>query len=162
MTEDEEWQHLSRTNWRGLGLADPIKNVEVRSSVSALARTLTASPTGQVAPVARIPRSQRSRQTAHRFVQLLCRYRHQEHRQSQQQDYLRCRPPVLAQIHRHSRWLPRPHRPRRYRQEYHPTRVSAARHNLQCAYPRHDPVYPWQERREEAKCQHRSSAHHAA
>ncbi|KAF8130276.1 hypothetical protein EV363DRAFT_1399449 [Boletus edulis] len=26
--EDEEWQHLNRTNWRGLGLADPIKNVE--------------------------------------------------------------------------------------------------------------------------------------
>ena len=29
--EDEDWQHLNRTNWRGLGLADPIKNVEVRS-----------------------------------------------------------------------------------------------------------------------------------
>ncbi|KAG6374064.1 beta and beta-prime subunits of DNA dependent RNA-polymerase [Boletus reticuloceps] len=26
--EDEEWQHLNRTNWHGLGLADPIKNVE--------------------------------------------------------------------------------------------------------------------------------------
>ena len=29
--EDEEWQHSNRTNWRGLGLADPIKNVEVRT-----------------------------------------------------------------------------------------------------------------------------------
>lgn len=29
-TEDEAWQHLNRTNWHGLGLADPIKNVEVR------------------------------------------------------------------------------------------------------------------------------------
>ncbi|KAG8215224.1 beta and beta-prime subunits of DNA dependent RNA-polymerase [Butyriboletus roseoflavus] len=27
-TEEEEWQRLNRTNWRGLGLADPIKNVE--------------------------------------------------------------------------------------------------------------------------------------
>lgn len=26
---DDEWDHLNRTNWRGLGLTDPIKSVEV-------------------------------------------------------------------------------------------------------------------------------------
>lgn len=27
--EESDWEHLNRTNWRGLGLADPIKTVEV-------------------------------------------------------------------------------------------------------------------------------------
>jgi hypothetical protein len=27
--EESEWDHLNRTNWRGLGLTDPIKSVEV-------------------------------------------------------------------------------------------------------------------------------------
>ncbi|KAF9234585.1 beta and beta-prime subunits of DNA dependent RNA-polymerase [Melanogaster broomeanus] len=27
-TEYDEWQHMDRTNWRGLGLVDPIKNVQ--------------------------------------------------------------------------------------------------------------------------------------
>lgn len=27
---DNEWEQLNRTNWRGLGLTDPIKSVEVR------------------------------------------------------------------------------------------------------------------------------------
>lgn len=27
--EENDWEHLNRTNWRGLGLADPIKTVEV-------------------------------------------------------------------------------------------------------------------------------------
>jgi DNA-directed RNA polymerase III subunit RPC2 len=28
--EETEWEQLNRTNWRGIGLADPIKSVEVR------------------------------------------------------------------------------------------------------------------------------------
>lgn len=27
--EDAEWEELNRTNWKGLGLTDPIKNIEV-------------------------------------------------------------------------------------------------------------------------------------
>lgn len=27
--EEHDWEHENRTNWRGLGLADPIKRVEV-------------------------------------------------------------------------------------------------------------------------------------
>lgn len=27
--EETDWEHANRTNWRGLGLADPIKRVEV-------------------------------------------------------------------------------------------------------------------------------------
>lgn len=27
---DDEWEKPSRTEWRGLGLTDPVKNVEVR------------------------------------------------------------------------------------------------------------------------------------
>jgi hypothetical protein len=35
MDEDEnEWEALNRTNWRGLGLTDPIKGVEVCSSTT--------------------------------------------------------------------------------------------------------------------------------
>lgn len=30
MEEESEWDQLNRTNWRGIGLTDPIKNVEVR------------------------------------------------------------------------------------------------------------------------------------
>jgi hypothetical protein len=26
---EDEWEQLNRTNWRGLGLTDPIKNIEV-------------------------------------------------------------------------------------------------------------------------------------
>jgi DNA-directed RNA polymerase III subunit RPC2 len=29
--EEGDWEHLNQTNWRGLGLTDPIKSVEVRS-----------------------------------------------------------------------------------------------------------------------------------
>lgn len=32
--EENEWEHLNRTNWRGLGLTDSIKSVEVRPYVS--------------------------------------------------------------------------------------------------------------------------------
>lgn len=28
-TRDDEWDEVERSNWRGLGLTDPIKNVEV-------------------------------------------------------------------------------------------------------------------------------------
>jgi len=28
--EENEWEQPNRTNWRGLGLTDPIKSVEVR------------------------------------------------------------------------------------------------------------------------------------
>jgi DNA-directed RNA polymerase III subunit RPC2 len=28
--EESDWDLLNRTNWRGLGLTDPIKSVEVR------------------------------------------------------------------------------------------------------------------------------------
>jgi len=28
--EDTEWEQLNRANWKGLGLTDPIKTVEVR------------------------------------------------------------------------------------------------------------------------------------
>lgn len=28
--DESEWDHLNRTHWRGLGLTDPIKSVEVR------------------------------------------------------------------------------------------------------------------------------------
>jgi hypothetical protein len=34
--EESEWDHLNRTNWRGLGLTDPIKSIEVRSLLSLL------------------------------------------------------------------------------------------------------------------------------
>jgi DNA-directed RNA polymerase III subunit RPC2 len=27
--EDEEWEQANRTNWKGLGLTDPIKSIEV-------------------------------------------------------------------------------------------------------------------------------------
>ncbi len=28
--EDTEWDKLNRTSWKGLGLTDPVKSVEVR------------------------------------------------------------------------------------------------------------------------------------
>ena len=28
--EESEWDHLNKTDWRGLGLTDPIKDVQVR------------------------------------------------------------------------------------------------------------------------------------
>lgn len=40
--DNEEWQHLNSTNWRGLGLSDPIENVEVRPSRSRLVTQLYA------------------------------------------------------------------------------------------------------------------------
>jgi DNA-directed RNA polymerase III subunit RPC2 len=27
--EEEQWEHLHKSNWRGLGISDPIKSVEV-------------------------------------------------------------------------------------------------------------------------------------
>jgi DNA-directed RNA polymerase III subunit RPC2 len=27
--EDAEWEQMNRTNWKGLSLTDPIKNIEV-------------------------------------------------------------------------------------------------------------------------------------
>jgi hypothetical protein len=30
--EEDDWERLNQTNWRGLGLTDPIKSVEVRLS----------------------------------------------------------------------------------------------------------------------------------
>ena len=35
--EESEWEHLNRTNWHGLGLTDPVKNVEVRTLLHGLA-----------------------------------------------------------------------------------------------------------------------------
>jgi hypothetical protein len=32
LEEENDWEHLNQTNWHGLGLTDPIKNVEVRPS----------------------------------------------------------------------------------------------------------------------------------
>ena len=29
--DQEDWEQLNRPNWRGLGLSDPIRNVEVRA-----------------------------------------------------------------------------------------------------------------------------------
>ena len=34
--QESEWDHLNRTNWRGLGLTDPIKSIEVHSILFAL------------------------------------------------------------------------------------------------------------------------------
>lgn len=34
--DDNEWESLIRTNWRGLGLTDPIKGVEVCPPLLAL------------------------------------------------------------------------------------------------------------------------------
>jgi hypothetical protein len=31
--EGNQWDHLNNLNWRGLGLTDPIKNVEVRPAL---------------------------------------------------------------------------------------------------------------------------------
>lgn len=37
MDEDEsEWEQINAKNWRGLGLTDPIKSVEVRLLVSCI------------------------------------------------------------------------------------------------------------------------------
>jgi len=36
MWEDADWEDLDRPNWRGLGVADPIKNVEVSTDRIAL------------------------------------------------------------------------------------------------------------------------------
>lgn len=30
--DENDWDHLNQANWRGLGLTDPIKSVEVRSN----------------------------------------------------------------------------------------------------------------------------------
>jgi hypothetical protein len=44
MDEDEnEWEALNRTNWRGLGLTDPIKAVEV-CSLPLVSSTYTFMP----------------------------------------------------------------------------------------------------------------------
>lgn len=69
--EESDWEQLNRTNWRGLGLTDPIKSVEVcigkRTCV-----TMSNSPPGQVAVIACLSQSQGSSEATHRFVQLLC------------------------------------------------------------------------------------------
>jgi hypothetical protein len=40
--DDEEWMQMNDTNWRGLGLTDPVKKVEV-SRRNIVAQHLTSS-----------------------------------------------------------------------------------------------------------------------
>jgi hypothetical protein len=39
--EESEWDHLNRANWRGLGLTDPIKSVEVGRKFTVLLSAIT-------------------------------------------------------------------------------------------------------------------------
>jgi hypothetical protein len=39
--DNSEWEQLNKGNWRGLGLTDPIKNVEVRIAHIILDNPLT-------------------------------------------------------------------------------------------------------------------------
>ena len=41
--EESEWDHLNRTNWRGLGLTDPIKSIEVSFMPSRLGMSSRAT-----------------------------------------------------------------------------------------------------------------------
>jgi len=62
MDEDEnEWEALNRTNWRGLGLTDPIKSVEVRPPLLDPLSCRCSFREGQVAPAARLFESKGSR-----------------------------------------------------------------------------------------------------
>ena len=40
---DEAWMRMNDTNWRGLGLTDPIKNIEASSNSSSLHHCLNPS-----------------------------------------------------------------------------------------------------------------------
>ena len=62
--EDEDWEQAGRRNWRGLGLTDPIKSVEVYRIRNGL--MLIIDPLkGQMAFVAGVSQSKGSCQTAH-------------------------------------------------------------------------------------------------
>lgn len=69
-----EWEQMCRPNWKGLGLMDPIKSVEVSCPLLFLKLTFFIEVfTGQMAATPRLSQSERSGETTHRLVQLLCR-----------------------------------------------------------------------------------------
>jgi hypothetical protein len=66
MDEDEnEWEALNQTNWRGLGLTDPIKSVEVCSPLVRCLAMFTFIYEGQMAPAASFFESKGPRKAAH-------------------------------------------------------------------------------------------------
>ena len=79
--EEQRWEQEDLSHWRGLGLTDPIKSVEVRlaAQVRASSFLTLANFTGQMAASSCVSQSQRSREAAYRFFQLLCRCRHQKY-----------------------------------------------------------------------------------
>jgi len=78
---DETWGEVNSTEWRGLGLTDPIKKVEVSGHKHVLG-ALRLKVSGQMVVAPSLLKSQGSRQTAHRLLQLLRRCGHQEHLES--------------------------------------------------------------------------------
>jgi hypothetical protein len=78
---DETWGELNSTEWHGLGLTDPIKKVEVSGHKHVLG-ALRLEVLGQMVVAPSLLKSQGSRQTAHRLLQLFCRCGHQEHLES--------------------------------------------------------------------------------
>jgi hypothetical protein len=54
--EENDWEHENRTNWRGLGLADPIKRVEVFFSfLCVVPIALIIGTSGQMVVITCIP-----------------------------------------------------------------------------------------------------------
>ena len=104
--DDEEWDDLASLRWKGLGVTDPIKAVEVRAQRDRTALKGLTRGKGQMALITRVSQSQRAREAAQRLVQLLCRRRYQEHSQGKLKGHLRRRPTLLAQVHRRDRWIP--------------------------------------------------------
>lgn len=65
----EEWDRMHQTQWRGLSLSDPVKNVEVcHSCLTFDCSSQVFAAVGQVAFASCISQGQGTRQTAHRFV----------------------------------------------------------------------------------------------
>lgn len=64
--EDSQWDQLNRTEWRGLGLTDPIKSIEVRPSAMPICSWLTLRKnTGQMATLACFSQGERLGQAAY-------------------------------------------------------------------------------------------------
>lgn len=61
---DSSWDELNRTEWRGLGLTDPIKKVEV-SDLKTVISTLCLDDLGQVAVTPSFFKGQRPGQTTY-------------------------------------------------------------------------------------------------
>ena len=70
--EEDDWDSEAQPHWRGIGISDPIKAVEVRPVLLALTRTCSLTPmsmlcwsAGQMAAAPCLPEGQGPRKAAH-------------------------------------------------------------------------------------------------